>query len=120
MRICKARWICLIAAGVCLARFALAGTIRHDRADSLYTDLAAQEEYAGVGRVDVTTADGDGVFGSGTLISGNRVLTAAHVVEDAAAGGGYTLASGDGVLKETPFESIRLLVELAERYGRYR
>jgi hypothetical protein len=39
---------------------------------------------------------------------------------DAADGGGYTLASGDGVLKETPFESIRLLVELAHRHGSYR
>ena len=41
-------------------------------------------------------------------------------LEEAAAGGGFTLASGDGVLKETPFESIRLLVELTEKHGTYR
>jgi hypothetical protein len=41
-------------------------------------------------------------------------------LQDAAAGGGYTLATGDGVLKETPFESIRLLVEVARGHGSYR
>ncbi len=37
----------------------------------------------------------------------------------AAPRGGYTLATGDGVLKDTPFERIRLLVELARRHGGY-
>jgi hypothetical protein len=44
----------------------------------------------------------------------------AQCIEDAAAGGGYTLASGDGVLKETSFERIAALVPLAEKFGRYR
>jgi uroporphyrinogen-III decarboxylase len=41
-------------------------------------------------------------------------------LQAAAPGGGYTLASGDGVLKETPFDSIRRLVELTEKLGSYR
>ncbi len=40
-------------------------------------------------------------------------------LEEAAPGGGYTLATGDGVLKETSFERIRLLVDLGRRYGSY-
>jgi uroporphyrinogen decarboxylase len=40
-------------------------------------------------------------------------------IEEAANGGGYTLATGDGVLKETAFERIIGLVQLAEKYGRY-
>jgi hypothetical protein len=40
-------------------------------------------------------------------------------LEEAAAGGGFTLATGDGVLKDTPFERIRRLVELARRFGAY-
>jgi hypothetical protein len=40
-------------------------------------------------------------------------------LEDAAPGGGFTLATGDGVLKETDFERIRLLVQLAGRHGAY-
>ncbi len=33
--------------------------------------------------------------------------------------GGYTLATGDGVLKDTPFDRIRLLVEISHRHGGY-
>jgi hypothetical protein len=40
-------------------------------------------------------------------------------LEDASAGGGFTLATGDGVLKDTDFGRIRLLVELARRHGEY-
>ena len=40
-------------------------------------------------------------------------------IEAASKGGGYTLATGDGVLSETPFENILLLVEAAKRYGVY-
>jgi len=38
-------------------------------------------------------------------------------LEEAAPGGGFTLATGDGVLKDTPFQRIRRLVELGRRYG---
>jgi uroporphyrinogen decarboxylase len=40
-------------------------------------------------------------------------------IEDAGDGGGYTLATADGVLKETPFENIRLLVKIGKEFGRY-
>jgi hypothetical protein len=40
-------------------------------------------------------------------------------LEEAGEGGGYTLATGDGVLKETPLESIRLLAECTRRHGVY-
>ncbi len=46
-----------------------------------------------------------------------------HILEclaDAAGGGGYTLATGDGVLGDTPFERIRKMVDLACRHGAYR
>ncbi len=38
---------------------------------------------------------------------------------EAAPRGGYTLATGDGVLKDTPFDRIRLLVEISHRHGGY-
>ncbi len=40
-------------------------------------------------------------------------------IDEGASNGGYTLATGDGVLKETPFENIRLMVETSEKYGKY-
>jgi len=40
-------------------------------------------------------------------------------LEEAAPGGGYTLATGDGVLKDTSFDRIHRLVELARRHGAY-
>jgi hypothetical protein len=55
-----------------------AGTIRADKADSLYTTLAAN--YPSVGRITWT----DGAFSylaSGTLIAPNWVLTAGHVTD---------------------------------------
>jgi len=60
---------------------ASAGTIRHDRDDVLYTDLAAQSRYAAVGRIDESTSTG-GILASGTLVAEDWVLTAGHVVED--------------------------------------
>ena len=42
-----------------------------------------------------------------------------RAIEEAAPGGGYTLATGDGVLKETSFDRLRRLVELGRRYGSY-
>ena len=65
-----------------LAHPASAGTIRDDRADSLYLDLAQQPAYAPVGEMTVSTSGG-GVLGSGTLVANDWVLTAAHVVDEA-------------------------------------
>jgi uroporphyrinogen-III decarboxylase len=40
-------------------------------------------------------------------------------IEGAASRGGFMLATGDGVLRETDFDHIQLLVETAEKHGRY-
>lgn len=55
---------------------ATAGTIRHDRADSSYRNLAAEPQFAPVGYYGA-----GGQYGSFTLIAPNWALTAAHVVD---------------------------------------
>ena len=59
----------------------LAGTIRHDRDDSLYTSLAALSQYDCAGKVELETSEGTRV-GSGTLIASRYVLTAGHMAGD--------------------------------------
>jgi len=63
---------------------ALAGTIRDDVDDQLYLDLGTADAYEAVGRFDWTSS-GSVSLASGTLISDQWVLTAAHVVDDPAA-----------------------------------
>ena len=70
----------LVAAGCC-PWHASAGTIRDDRDPQLYLDLAAQPQYASVGRIDSTTTNGE-LIGSGTLIAPQFVLTAGHMVDN--------------------------------------
>jgi hypothetical protein len=60
----------------------LAGVIRDDRADSLYTGLGNDARYASVGQILGSTADYN-FSASGVLIANNWVLTAAHVVDQA-------------------------------------
>ena len=75
-------------AGVVLlgaAQSGLAGTIRHDRDDLFYTDLAGLAEYQSVGILR-NTGD-EGLF-SGVLVKPQWVLTAAHSVTNPAPTGG--------------------------------
>jgi secreted trypsin-like serine protease len=77
MRDCK--WVNRTGTCVLLSLFscvAVAGTIRHDRLDSMYTDLSAG--YASTSFIAV----GSGA-GSGVLIAPDWIITAAHVAADA-------------------------------------
>lgn len=67
-----------IIVAVVLGDSANGGTIRHDRSDSLYQNLATG--YAPVGDI-LFTDSGAGYRGSGTLIAPAWVLTAAHIVD---------------------------------------
>ena len=40
-------------------------------------------------------------------------------IKAAGAGGGFTLATGDGVLKDTPFENISAMVQAGRKHGKY-
>lgn len=78
-----------------VATMGQAGTIRHDRDDSLYLNLAASSGYNTVGQFLGTTSTYS-YYGSGTLIAPNWILTAGHVVDQATSlsftigGGSYT------------------------------
>jgi hypothetical protein len=61
---------------------ARAGMIRDDRDPQAYVNLASDPAYASAGRFDVN-AYGTEFAGSGTLIAGDWVLTAAHLFDAA-------------------------------------
>jgi len=59
------------------------GTVRHDRADSLYLSLAQDSRYQSVGQVSLLANDGYNYLASAVVIDSKWVLTAGHVVADA-------------------------------------
>jgi hypothetical protein len=63
-----------------VARPAAAGTIRDDRDPQASLNLASDPAYASVGRFDITKWE-PGFTGSGTLVGGQWVLTAAHLFD---------------------------------------
>lgn len=72
----------LIPLTTCLALTAAAafgGTIRSDRDPQLYLDLAQSPRFASSGELHIDRS-GDPVTGSGVLIGGQWVLTAAHLL----------------------------------------
>ena len=71
------RIACASLFGAVIPRHALGITTRDDVPDSSYTAYSAESQFAATGYVKV---NGGQVFGSGTLIAPNWVLTAAHVV----------------------------------------
>jgi uroporphyrinogen decarboxylase len=50
---------------------------------------------------------------------GDVVAACRKAIDDAAAGGGFILGSGDQCGRDTPFENLRAVVETARTYGRY-
>ncbi|MCY7385095.1 MAG: trypsin-like serine protease [Microcoleus sp. CAN_BIN18] len=82
-----------MVAAATLSGSAIAGTIRHDRSDAQYRNFGNQ--FANVGRLDLKFSGSNSfIVSSGTLIAANRVLTAAHCLENgqqSLAGAGFTI-----------------------------
>lgn len=73
-----------MSAGLLLSGLACsqAIVIRHDKSDSLYTGLAAQTQFAAVGRIDVKfPGESYQPLGSATLIASNWIIGAAHIFD---------------------------------------
>lgn len=76
--------IVAVSAVAILCSTAMSSTIRDDKSDQDYQNLADNAAYSGVGKVFNMPIAGMGSAGSGTLIAPQWVLTAAHMVNTAA------------------------------------
>ena len=47
------------------------------------------------------------------------VAASKKAIDDAGAGGGFVLSTGDQCGRDTPFENLRAIVDTARTYGRY-
>jgi len=97
------------------------------------TDLDVQEPLEPPPGGDVDLSEAKRRFGDKLCLRGNvntfetllrgtpaEVEAAArHCIEAAAAGGGFWLASGDQVGRDTPEENIWAMIEAARKYGQY-
>src|SRR4051794_29404774 len=72
--------LCLVSAATSLR----AGTVRDDRNPQSYLRLGASSDFASVGLFDGVDLHNHGFTASGTLVDDDWVLTAGHVVDDAA------------------------------------